>query len=284
MTLRLQVFLSRNGVCSRRDAMALVQSGRVTVNGQTVKEPSYAIDPSKDRVTVGGKPVDVKQFVYILLNKPAGYTTTKSDPHAEKTVLDLLPKEYHHLNPVGRLDRDTEGLLILTNDGDAANTLTHPRFKVNKKYRVKIDGVLNSQARRRLQQGVMLEGLPTAPAKIDPAGGSSQAATDFYITIHEGRKRQIRRMLEQVGRKVTYLQRVLQGPFKLENIPVGQWRKFSPDELKALTQLKKKCALFEKQLDEGILPQPEKVRPPKSFSKPAERPTVRPKRSPRRPN
>src|SRR5438067_231742 len=143
--LRLQVFLSHSGVCSRRKAMELIQQGFVQVNGQEIREPSTPIDPKKDKVEVKGRPVVSKAYEYVMLNKPKGYVTTTADFPGEKSVLDLLPKELQHLNPVGRLDKDTEGLLLLTNDGDVAYRLTHPKFRIDKVYLVKIIDVLTAE-------------------------------------------------------------------------------------------------------------------------------------------
>jgi 23S rRNA pseudouridine2605 synthase len=232
--IRLQVFLSHNGIASRRGAMDLVQSGRVSVNGQVVNEPSTPVDPSKDKITFDGKLVEAKQFSYILLNKPEGYVTTKEDAHAEKTVMDLLPKAFSHLVPVGRLDRDSEGLLLLTNDGDLAYRLTHPKFDVDKTYMVWIGGKLVDEKKRRLEQGIMIEGVKTAPCKVHDVKDHVEQS-EFLMTIHEGRKRQVRLMLKAVGCSVRYLKRVAQGPLKLNDLPTGKWRELTPDEI---TQLK----------------------------------------------
>jgi 23S rRNA pseudouridine2605 synthase len=231
--LRLQVFLSRNGVASRRDAMELVQSGRVTVNGQVVKEPSTPVVPGRDKITFDGKLVEAKQFSYILLNKPPGFVTTKEDAHAERTVMDLLPRELQHVVPVGRLDRDSEGLLLLTNDGDLAFRLTHPKFGVDKIYLVWIGGKMADQKRKRLEHGVMVEGIKTAPCKISDYKETDEQS-EFLLTIHEGRKRQVRLMMKAVGCAVRYLKRVAQGPLKLSNLPTGKWRELNPEEIKQL--------------------------------------------------
>ncbi len=236
--IRLQVFLSRNGVCSRRKAFDLVMSGHVSVNGQQVVEPSTPVDPRKDKVCVDNKVVIAKAYKYILFNKPRGCVTTREDRFAEKTVFDLLPPEFCHLVPVGRLDKDTEGLLLLTNDGDLTHKLTHPSFDIDKMYRVKILGTLEPKDRQALERGVVIEGRRTAPAKIQDvrrAGGG----TEFTITIHEGRKRQIRLMAAHVGKKVTYLQRFVQGPLRLGELKVGRWRELSGKEIEALQKIGK---------------------------------------------
>ncbi len=234
--MRLQVFLSHNGICSRREGLKVVQSNRVMVNGKLISEPSFQVDAAKDRVMVDGKPVQVKQNTYVLINKPKGYVTTKEDPFAAKTVLDLLPKSFQHLVPVGRLDKDTEGLLLLTNDGDVAYKLTHPKFKVNKTYYVRIKGKLTDEAKEKLEHGVVIEGEKTAPAKIFDVkwrGNESESK----ITIHEGKKRQIRIMFSMMGHKVTYLCRLKQGPLKLGNLPTGEHRRLRPDEVENLKKL-----------------------------------------------
>src|SRR3989338_3686281 len=146
--MRLQVFLSHNGVCSGRDAIPLVQSGRVKVKGLIVREPSFAVEAGDD-IMADGQKVESKQYSYVMLNKPAGYVTSKEDPHADKTIMDLLPKELHHLVPVGRLDKESEGLLLLTNDGNLAHRLTHPKFHVDKTYTVRVGGELAREKKMR---------------------------------------------------------------------------------------------------------------------------------------
>lgn len=234
--VRLQVFLSRNGVCSRRKAFELVQSGAVTVNGQVVCEPSTPVDPHKDAICVRGQRVETQKYAYILFNKPAGCVTTKTDRFKEKTVYDYLPKEYHHLLPVGRLDKNTEGLLIFTNDGDLAYALTHPKFNVDKTYYVHVRGRLDRDKTERLENGVMVEGKRTAPASVRKVKVFKDR-TEFYITIHEGRKRQVRLMSEAVGHQVIYLCRVEQGPIKLGTLKAGAIRPLTTDEISSLRSL-----------------------------------------------
>ena len=233
MQMRLQVFLSRYGVCSRRKAFDLVLGGRVSVNGQQVVEPSTPVDPAKDKVCVDDKVVAAKAYTYILFNKPQGCVTTREDRFAEKTVFDLLPSEFRHLVPVGRLDKDTEGLLLLTNDGDLTYRLTHPSFDIDKTYRVKITGTLEPQDRHALERGVVIEGRRTAPSKIQDARRAGDG-TEFTLTIHEGRKRQVRLMVAHVGKKVIYLQRAAQGPLRLGDLKLGHWRELTSKEIEAL--------------------------------------------------
>ena len=233
--LRLQVFLSRNGISSRRRAFVLIQDGHVVVNGQVNREPSTPIDPAKDEVAVYGKRVESKIFDYIMLNKPQGYITTRFDRFADKTVYDLLPKEYQHLVPVGRLDKDTEGLLLLTNDGDLVYKLTHPKHDIDKVYFARLNGLLSDAQKREVEGGVMIEGKKTSPAKINEIKYRNNE-TELKIIIHEGRKRQVRLMFSKMGLKVIYLQRVSQGSLTLEKLGLGQIRPLSENEI---TQLKK---------------------------------------------
>jgi len=233
---RLNVFLAHQGVCSRRKAMDLIAAGHVSVNGSIVREPSTSVEFPKDRVTVDGKVVQKKSYEYIMLNKPEGYVTTREDRFAQKTVLDLLPTGLRHLNPVGRLDKNTEGLLIMTNDGELANQLTHPRYDVDKTYVVQIQKKLGSEEQKKLEAGVVVEGEKTAPAKITELKFLKNGC-EFSITIHEGRKRQIRLMLAEVGHYVTFLKRIQQGPLTLGALPTGEYRVLKTEEIKILKKL-----------------------------------------------
>jgi pseudouridine synthase len=230
--MRLQVFLSHNGVCSRREAMVVVADGRVRVDGLIIREPSYDVKGEED-IQVDGKKVRLHKNTYIMLHKPAGYTTTKDDPYAEKTVLDLLPKEMHFLSPVGRLDRDSEGLLLFTNDGDLALRLTHPKFHLNKLYLVHVKGRLTQESVKHLKQGVLVDGKKTAPCLIKDLR-YNDPNTEFEMIIYEGRKRQIRLMLRSVGHQVTFLKRMSIGPLTLGDLKLGAWRSLTETELEAL--------------------------------------------------
>ncbi len=232
-TLRLQVFLSRNGVASRRKAMEIVQSGKVRVNGKVVDEPSFPVTPDRDKVMVSGRPVAEAKKDYLLLNKPKGYVTTRAVGFKEKTVMDLLPRKCRHLHPVGRLDKDTEGLLLLTNDGDLTHQLTHPRYESPKTYEVVAQGRVSPAAVLKLEKGVKLEGKLTAPARVRRVKREKET-TRFEIIIHEGRKRQVRLMLEAVGHKVMHLKRVAQGPLSLKGMKSGEFRRLTPREIGAL--------------------------------------------------
>lgn len=234
--IRLQVFLSRNGVSSRRKAMEIIQSGRVTLNGRVVREPSTPVDPARDRVTVDGQGVADKHYEYILLNKPAGYVTTKEERPTAENVFKLLPEKYRHLVTIGRLDKNTEGLLIFTNDGEAVYKLTHPKFDIDKTYQVRVRGELGAREKDALMSGVVIDGKKTAPARITRVT-IKNGLTEFMITIHEGRKRQIRLMCDTVGHKVVYLKRLIQGPIRLGDLPAGGWRSLTQTEINQLKRI-----------------------------------------------
>ena len=236
--MRLQVFLSHNGVCSRRDAMDIIQAARVKVNGQLVTEPSFQVEGSEE-ITVDGQAIGAKAYTYVLLHKPEGYTTTKDDPYAAKTVMELLPNHLRHLSPVGRLDRDTEGLLLFTNDGQWAQHLTHPKFHLNKSYLARIQGKLKDADKRKLEAGIeiMVEEKPyrTAPCTIEDVRYNEQTQeTQLTITIHEGKKRQIRTMFYALKHKVVYLKRIAIGTLKIGDLKLGQWRELTTIEIKSL--------------------------------------------------
>jgi len=234
--LRLQVFLSHNGVCSRRRAFDIIKEGRVVLNGQICEEPSTPIDPNKDHVSVDDKKIKSKKYDYVVLNKPVGYTTTRADKHARKTVIDLLPRKFQHLSPVGRLDKDTEGLLLLTNDGDVAYQLTHPKFNIDKTYSVRILGCLAMDQKKQVEQGVYIDRKKTSPAKIKNIRPVKNQI-ELMITIHEGRKRQIRYMFAKVGCKVVYLKRLTQGPLTLGPLKKGMCRTLTKKEILELQKL-----------------------------------------------
>lgn len=230
--MRLQVFLSHSGACSRRKAMELIKQGQVIVSGKIVYEPSYEVNADA-QVYLGAKKVELRKNSYLVLNKPRGVVTTLYDKYAKHTVKDLLPAGYRHLYPVGRLDKDSEGLLLFTNDGDLAFRLLHPRFKVDKVYYVQARGRLRREDIRRLEKGVFIDGRRTHPAKISLIS-SKPGSTAFKITIHEGRKRQIRLMLAGLGSKVTCLRRIQYGPLRLDNLRPGEWRMLTQDEVACL--------------------------------------------------
>ncbi len=226
---RLQRTLARVGVGSRRVCEDLIAEGRVTVNDE-VAELGRKVDPDHDRVAVDGIPIGVRpDLVHYLLNKPTGVVTTASDPQGRPTVVQLVPSE-PRVFPVGRLDADTEGLLLLTNDGELAHRLTHPSFGVDKEYLVSVQGTPSRGALRTLRQGVELDDGLTAPARV-----ATIAPDLLRITIHEGRNRQIRRMCDAVGHPVTRLARVRIGPLADAKLQPGTWRALSLDEVRSLS-------------------------------------------------
>jgi 23S rRNA pseudouridine2605 synthase len=225
---RLQKVLARTGFGSRRKCEELIDDGRVTVNG-VVAILGQRVDTDHDRVEVDGIPVGVRQgLVYYLLNKPRGVVTTASDPQGRPTVIDLLPLE-PRVFPVGRLDADTEGLLLLTNDGDLTHRLTHPSFGVEKEYLVEVEGTPSPGALRRLREGVELEDGLTAPAQA-----SLVPPHTLRITIHEGRNRQVRRMCKAVGHPVVRLVRTRIGPLAERRLAPGEWRPLTLAEVRGL--------------------------------------------------
>jgi 23S rRNA pseudouridine2605 synthase len=228
--MRLAKFLANSGVASRRAADQIIQSGRVTVAGQVVRDPAHDVDAGSG-VAVDGQPVGERQqeLVVYAVNKPAGVVSTASDPQGRRTVVSLVDVP-ERLYPVGRLDADTTGLILLTNDGDLAHRLTHPSFEVDKTYRAVVQGApVREQALRLLRAGVELEDGMTAPARV------TRVKPDMLeITIHEGRKRQVKRMCQHVGHRVVSLQRVRFGPLMLGELPLGGHRKLSANEVSLL--------------------------------------------------
>jgi 23S rRNA pseudouridine2605 synthase len=225
---RLQKILARAGLGSRRASEALIAAGRVRVNGEVAALGDRA-DPETDRIEVDGTVVGVRPgLVHYLLNKPAGVVTTASDPQGRPTVVGLVPAE-PRVFPVGRLDAETEGLLLLTNDGELAHQLTHPSFGVDKEYLAEVGGRPTRAALRRLREGVDLDDGRTAPAKVSLVGDRQ-----LRITIHEGRKRQVRRMCDAVGLPVHRLVRVRIGPIADRRLAPGEWRPLQQDEVRAL--------------------------------------------------
>jgi 23S rRNA pseudouridine2605 synthase len=225
---RLQKVLAQAGLGSRRACEELIAAGRVRVNGE-VATLGTRVDPEVDAIEVDGARIGVRQgLVHYLLNKPAGVVTTASDPQGRPTVVGLVPAE-PRVYPVGRLDADTEGLLLLTNDGDLAHRLTHPSFGVDKEYLADVEGRPSRGAVRRLREGVELEDGPTAPARVSLVGDHT-----LRITIHEGRNRQVRRMCEAIGHPVRRLVRVRLGPLSDRRLPPGRWRALTQDEVRAL--------------------------------------------------
>ncbi len=228
--IRLAHYMASAGVASRRKSEEMIADGLVTVNGEAVLTPAFKV-PEGAEVCVNGKPIrPASEKVYLALNKPVGYTCTAEDVHARHIVFELLPKEFGRLFTVGRLDRDSEGLLLVTNDGDWAQRLSHPSFRMEKSYYVECEGNFTTEIRRRLLEGLHVEGeflKPVAVRELRHMRG--HAVLEF--TMVEGRKREIRRLCEAVGLEVTLLRRVAFGPFRLGNLPPGRWRRLTPEEL-----------------------------------------------------
>jgi pseudouridine synthase len=236
MSVRLQKYIAMCGAASRRGAETLIVAGRVKVNGKFVTELGTKVEAG-DTVELDGKVLSVEQDkLYIMLNKPVGCVTTASDQFGRKTVLDYVTGLSERVYPVGRLDYDTSGLLLLTNDGELTYRLTHPKHNVNKTYIAEVDKPLDNADVERLKNGVMLDGRMTAPAKVKLMG-NSKGLTRVRITIHEGRNRQVRRMFESVGARVKTLQRVSIGELSLGELRCGEYRALSKDEIKYITGL-----------------------------------------------
>lgn len=235
---RLQKFLARAGVASRRGSEDLMTAGRVRVNGEVVTELGAKVVPLRDEVTVDGKPVTLATGpVYYALNKPKGYVTTMADTHGRPTVADLLPKGAPAgLFPVGRLDQDTTGLLLLTTDGELGHRLTHPRYHVPKTYIAQVRGEMTESEAVRLRRGVELDDGPTKPAQVRVQSATPRVSR-VEVVLTEGRKRQVRRMLDLVGHRVTALKRVSFGPVQLHDLALGETRPLTPNEVATLKRM-----------------------------------------------
>jgi 23S rRNA pseudouridine2605 synthase len=234
--MRLHKYLALCGVASRRAAETLVAEGRVTVNGHAVSNVRRGVDPEADDIRVDGKRVAPEEKVYIVLNKPTGYLTTMSDPHDRRTVSELVAGIPQRVFPVGRLDMDTHGLLLMTNDGELTYHLTHPKFEISKTYHAVVEGVVSEEALDRLRSGVQLSDGVTSPAHVRLISHHGNQST-IEIIIAEGKKRQVRRMCTEVGHEVVELQRVAMAGLALEDLPPGAWRYLSAEEISRLRQL-----------------------------------------------
>lgn len=224
--MRLNAWLARAGVASRRKADELIKAGRVTVNGEPAQLNTFV--QATDDVRLDGAPLAKQQLAYVLLHKPAGVVTTASDPQGRPTVVDLV-EHGSRVVPVGRLDVDTTGALLLTNDGELAHRLAHPKYEVDKVYEVEAWQQPTDVQLQQLREGVELDDGPTSPAQVRRIGGAR-----IELTIHEGRNRQVRRMFEALGHRVKTLHRSRYGPLKLEGLEPGQWRELEPSEVEAL--------------------------------------------------
>jgi len=237
MEERLQKILAKAGIASRRQAEQLIRAGRIRVNDQVVVEMGCTADPVRDRITCDGKPVVFEEKIYVLLNKPAGYVTTLADPQGRPMVSDLIDGIAARLFPVGRLDLDTEGALLMTNDGTLTNRILHPRYEVNKTYEALVTGSLSKEQLILLEQGIVIDGVKTQPARVRVLQRRPDASL-VEITIHEGRKRQVRKMFQSVNHRVLHLKRTAYGQLRLGTLPLGKFRILSPDDLKKIFRTK----------------------------------------------
>jgi len=235
--MRINKFIALNSEFSRRKADELIKKETVFLNGHILKELGKDIDPENDKITIeaNGKKIQIinkkYQHIYLALNKPIGFITTRKDEHGRKTVMDLIPKN-QNLKPVGRLDVDTEGLLILTNDGEYINKHTHPKFECEKEYFCKITGLLTDDEKQKLQNGIIIDNKKTSKAKILIIS-RNKTETTLKIIIHEGRNRQIRKMFAFINLPVKYLQRIRIGEVPLGKLPIGHYRLLTPEETNA---------------------------------------------------
>ena len=233
---RLQKIISRAGIASRREAEKIIVAGRVTVDGKIISELGAKADISKNKICVDGKILKFdEEKIYLLLNKPKNFLSTAKDDRGRRTVLDLVKEIPAKIYPVGRLDFDSEGLILLTNDGELTNLLLHPKFKIEKTYRAKISGELTEAKIKKLRAGVELEDGLTAPAEVFVTNFEKNSAT-VEITIHEGKNRQIRRMFAAVGCEVKSLKRVKFADLTLQGVQRGKFRRLTESEVKTLYQ------------------------------------------------
>ena len=235
MLVRLQKFLAEAGIASRRRCEQLIEDGRVCVNGQTIRLLGTKIDPDRDAVAVDGQAVALQRKLYIALNKPAGFVCTNHDAHQRQRAVDLLPRTFPRLYTVGRLDKDTEGLVFLTNDGTFSLRLTHPRYKMSKTYLAEVEGELTSAEIARLLKGVQSERQMLHVERIFQVRSRTNT-TELRLVLREGKKRQVRRMMAAVRHPVKRLVRLAVGPVKLGNLATSQWRYLTYEEVYKLMQ------------------------------------------------
>lgn len=233
MEERLQKILAGAGVASRRKCEKLIRQGRISVNGETVTGMGIKVNPETAVITFDGCPVTIEKKIYILLYKPVGYVTTLSDPQGRPIVTDLLPGVSERIFPVGRLDLDSEGALLLTNDGRLGNYVLHPRYEVNKTYQATVQGMPAPSKLRKLEQGIVIDGQKTWPAKLRPVAGSKEEPI-IEIIIHEGKKRQVRKMFQAIGHPVRKLKRTAYGKLQLGALKPGKYRYLTTKDLKNL--------------------------------------------------
>jgi 23S rRNA pseudouridine2605 synthase len=233
MEERLQKILAKAGIASRRRAEELIREGRIKLNGQVVHEMGCRADPARDIITCDGTPINLERKIYLLLNKPKGYVTTLSDPQGRPIVSDLVADISLRLFPVGRLDLDTEGALLMTNDGELGNAILHPSFEVNKTYEAMVTGSPTQERLRLLEQGIAIDGVRTSPAKIKVLQRRKDR-TLVEIIIHEGKKRQVRKMFQAIDHRVLHLKRTAYGDLRIGELPVGKYRILTPFDLKKI--------------------------------------------------
>lgn len=231
--MRINKYIAQAGLCSRRKADELIANGNVKINGAVLKEPGYEV-AAGDKVEVNGTQISAKQKAeYVLINKPTGMVTTVSDDKERLTVMDVVADIDARLFPVGRLDYNTSGALIMTNDGEMAYRLTHPKHEVYKTYRARVAGILSNEKAARLRRGVDIGGFVTSPAKVNIIKGT-QHSTIVEISIHEGKNRQVRKMFAAVGNPVQELERIAIGEIRLGHLKPGHYRKLTKDEIEYL--------------------------------------------------
>lgn len=233
-TVKIAKYLSEAGVASRRKAETLVKQGVIFVNGKKMVNVAARIDPKTDKITYNGRIIGLPVQVYYLLNKPAGYTSTTEDEHAEKLIVDLVPKE-PKVWPVGRLDKYTTGLILLTNDGDLTQKLTHPRYQIEKEYEITSNEPLTNSEIGAVQHGVKLNDGFMKPDRFEIIGDNR-----YRIIIHSGKKRVVRRIIEKVGKDVLQLKRLRIGGVTLDDLPLGKWKAIGYEEIKKLSEKQKR--------------------------------------------
>lgn len=235
--VRLQKVLAAAGIASRRASEQLIDEGRVEVNGRVVTEQGLRVDPDTDVIRVDGSRIPApRRHVYLVLNKPRGVVSTMEDPEGRRTLTDLLERRRERLYHVGRLDTDTEGLILLTNDGEFAHRMAHPSWEVTKTYLVEVEGVLDKKTIARLSKGVTLEDGPVRPDRVKLVSTAADRSM-VVVALHEGRNRIVRRMMDAVGHPVRRLSRTAIGPVRLGQLPVGESRELTREELGALLDL-----------------------------------------------
>lgn len=233
--LRLQAYLARAGVASRRASEDVIREGRVRVNGEPA-ELGSKVTVGRDRVEVDGRVIALQPFEWVALHKPSGYVTTRDDPEGRRTVYDLLPPELHHLFHVGRLDRDSTGIILLTNEGEAANRLLHPRYGTTKEYLADVDGLPGDAELARLVQGVELDEGTARAVEAEVLGEAHGGGARVRMVLEEGRNREVRRLLEAIGHPVRSLYRRRFGPITVGRLKRGDWRRLTPEEVRRLRQ------------------------------------------------